>query len=64
MKNGHHIRFTVEAQKMLTKLQERWPVMRPHMINRLAVEKGLSELMSMPTLLPPELAAAFRKGMP
>ncbi len=59
-----HLRPTVESKKMLTELAERWPLMRPHMINRYALEQGLAMVMSMPTLLPPELVAAFRKGMP
>ena len=64
MSEAYRIRPTVETKKMLTELRERWPLMRPHMINRYALEQGLSQVMSMPTLLPPELAAAFRKGMP
>ena len=64
MSEAYRIRPTVETKKMLTELRERWPLMRPHMINRYALEQGLSQVMSMPTLLPPELAAAFRRGMP
>ena len=63
-RNALRIRLTNASNAMAQELAAKWPMLRPHRINQIAVEKGLHEMMSMPTLLPPELAAAFLKGMP
>lgn len=63
-RNALRIRLTNVSALMAQSLAAKWPMLRPNRINEIAVEKGMRELMSMPTLLPPELAAAFRKGTP
>ena len=60
-KNALRIRLTDASVLMANQLAAKWPMLNPNRINQLAIEKGLHQMMSMPTLLSPKLAAQFRR---
>lgn len=55
------IRLTTAAEVMANELAAKWPMLKPNLLNQMAIEKGFRELVAMPTLLPAELAREFRR---
>jgi hypothetical protein len=54
---------TVLSDRMLTELENRWPLLTRHGIARQALERGLNSLLGVPTLMPADLAQAIKRGI-